>query len=401
MTQTMIPAVFMRGGTSKGVFFVASDLPAARADMARLFLAVLGSPDPYGRQLDGMGGGISSLSKAVVISRSTHPEADVDYTFAQVSVDRPEVEWSVNCGNLSSAVGPFAVDQGLVRVEPEGEALVRIHQVNTRKIIHARFPVHAGKAEVTGDFSIDGVAGTGARIRLDFLDPGGTRGGGLLPSGAAADTIQIDGERAIRATLIDAASPAMFVAATDLGLIGTEAPDQIEARPDIMARLDRLRRAGGVRMRIADHPEDVPLAAPRIAVVARPAAFATLDSRTLPLSSHEISVRMISMERVHRAVPMTGALALGVACRLPGTVPHDLCDTPVDAEVVHLGHPSGTVAVGANVVPHGVDGWYARSAVIYRTARLLMQGAVAVPSALYAPGTGGKRLAITELSSAS
>src|SRR3954471_9758962 len=192
MTQRFIPAAFIRGGSSKGVFFHAKDLPTDRAAIDPILLGVLGSPDPYGRQLDGMGGGISSLSKGVIIGPPTRPDADVDYTFAQVAVDRPVVDWKGNCGNLSSAVGPFAVDEGLVRVE-DGEALVRIHQVNTRKLIHARFPVREGRAEVRGDFAIAGVAGASARIRLDFLAPGGTQTGALLPTGKAADVLEIDG----------------------------------------------------------------------------------------------------------------------------------------------------------------------------------------------------------------
>ena len=200
VSQRFLPAVFMRGGSSKGVFFHARDLPAERAAVDRILLAVLGSPDPYGRQLDGMGGGISSLSKAVIIGPPTHPEADVDYTFAQVAVDRPVVDWRDNCGNLSSAVGPFAVDEGLVRVE-DGEALVRIHQVNTRKLIHARFPVRDGRAEIRGEFAIAGVAGTGARIRLDFLAPGGAQTGALLPTGRAVDQ---SGNRRLRAAARDA-----------------------------------------------------------------------------------------------------------------------------------------------------------------------------------------------------
>ena len=204
MSQDFVRAVFMRGGSSKGVFFHAADLPADRAVLDPMLLAVLGSPDPYGRQINGMGGGISSLSKAVLIGPPTHPEADVDYTFAQVAVDRPEVDWSANCGNLSSAVGPFAVDEGLVRVEDGPEALVRIHQVNTQRIIHARFPVQGGRAVTQGDYAIAGVSGTGARVRLDFLNPGGTRGRGLLPSGAALDIIEVEGAPPVRASLVDA-----------------------------------------------------------------------------------------------------------------------------------------------------------------------------------------------------
>ncbi|SDC45786.1 2-methylaconitate cis-trans isomerase PrpF family protein [Belnapia rosea] len=377
MTQVFIPAVFIRGGSSKGVFFHARDLPADRAEIDPILLSVLGSPDPYGRQLDGMGGGISSLSKAVIIGPPTHPEADVDYTFAQVAVDRPVVDWKGNCGNLSSAVGPFAVDEGLVRVA-DGEALVRIHQVNTRKIIHARFPVRDGKAEVRGDFAIAGVAGTGARIRLDFLAPGGTQTAGLLPTGRVADALEVPGFGSLRATLIDAGNPAAFIDARDVGLTGGEGPEAIEAQGEMMALLDRIRRVAGVAMGLAATPEGVGLAAPRIALVAGPLAARTLDGEVLDPSGHDVTVRMLSMERPHRAVPMTGALGLAVACRVEGSIPHGLAARGGRPEETRVAHPSGLLTVGAEV-ERRPEGWHAESAVMFRTQRRLMQGAVAIP----------------------
>lgn len=374
MDQAFIPAVFLRGGSSKGVFFQAKDLPAERAKQDAIFLAVLGSPDPYGRQLDGMGGGISSLSKAVVIGPPTHPDADVDYTFAQVAVDRPLVDWSGNCGNLSSAVGPFAVDEGLVRAS-DGEALIRIHQVNTRRIIHARFAVRGRRAAVAGDFAMAGVAGSGARIRLDFLAPGGGATGSLLPTGRALDVLELDG-RAYRATLIDAANACVFLDAAELGLTGTESPDAIEAMPGMMARLDALRRIAAVRMGLAARPQEAPLAIPKVAVVAPPAAYRALDGAEIGARSHDIAVRMVSMERAHRAVPLTGGMALGVACRVAGSLPALLAAAP--GEEVRLANPSGLLSVGAEVSRR--DGaWFADSAVVFRTARRLMQGSVAVP----------------------
>lgn len=376
--QRFIPAVFMRGGSSKGVFFHARDVPAERAALDPILLAVLGSPDPYGRQLDGMGGGISSLSKGVVIGPPTHAEADVDYTFAQVSVDRPVVDWKGNCGNLSAAVGPFAVDEGLVRAS-EGETLVRIHQVNTRKLIHARFPVQDGRAAVTGDFAIAGVAGTGARIRLDFLEPGGSQTPHLLPTGNPADTLDIPGFGPLRASLVDAANPAVLVDAADLGLTGGELPEAIEARPELMALLDRIRREAGVAMGLAATPEAVGLASPRVALVAPPLAAQTLDGRVLDPAAHDITVRMLSMERPHRAVPMTGALGLAVACRIAGSVPQALMVPGPHAEEIRVAHASGIVAVGAEVRRTNT-GWHAGSAVVFRTARRLMQGQVAIPA---------------------
>ena len=377
MTQNFIPAAFIRGGSSKGVFFHARDLPADRGAIDPILLAVLGSPDPYGRQLDGMGGGISSLSKAVIIGPPTHPEADVDYTFAQVAVDRPLVDWKGNCGNLSAAVGPFAVDEGLVRVA-DGEALVRIHQVNTRKIIHARFPVRDGRAEVRGDFAIAGVAGTGARIRLDFLAPGGTQTAGLFPTGRVADVLEVEGFGSVRATLIDAGNPAAFIDARDVGMTGAESPEEIEARPELMALLDRIRRVAGVAMGLAAAPEGVGLAAPRIALVAGPLPARTLDGAVLDPAAHDVTVRMLSMERPHRAVPMTGAMGLAVACRVEGSIPQALAGRGERAEEIRVAHPSGMLTVGAEVERRD-GGWHAESAVVFRTQRRLMQGAVAVP----------------------
>ena len=379
MDQAFIPAIFMRGGSSKGVFFHARDLPAERAARDAIFLAVLGSPDPYGRQLDGMGGGISSLSKAVIIGPPTHPDADVDYLFAQVAVDKPIVDWSSNCGNLSSAVGPFAVDEGLVRVA-DGEALVRIHQVNTKRIIHARFPVRGGKAVTAGDFTMAGVSGSGARIRLDFLAPGGGATGRLLPTGNAQDTLHHEG-RAYAVSLIDAANACVFLDARDLGMTGTESPDAIEADPARMALFDALRRKAGVMMGLAATPEKVGLALPKIAVVAPPEAYHALDGAAFTADSHDIAVRMISMERAHRAVPLTGAMCLGVASRITGSVPHQLAGPPARADETRVANPSGILSVGAEV-REAAAGWHAESAVVYRTARRLMQGQVAVPAAL-------------------
>ena len=379
MDQVFIPAVFHRGGSSKGVFFHAKDLPADRAKQDAIFLAVLGSPDPYGRQLDGMGGGISSLSKAVIIGPPTHPDADVDYTFAQVAVDRPLVDWSSNCGNLSSAVGPFAVDEGLVRAS-DGEALIRIHQVNTKRIIHARFLVRGRRAATEGDFTMAGVSGSGARIRLDFLAPGGGATGRLLPTGNAQDVLEHGGRR-YRATLIDAANACVFLDAREVGLTGTESPDAIEADPAAMALLDALRRQAALRMGLAATPEAAPLAIPKVAVVAPPAPYRALDGVAHAADTHEIAVRMISMERAHRAVPLTGGMALGVACRIEGSLPHALAAPPARMEEVRLANPSGLLSVGAEVRRSGA-GWHADSAVVFRTARRLMQGAVAVPARL-------------------
>jgi 2-methylaconitate cis-trans-isomerase PrpF len=380
MSQVWIPARFYRGGTSKGVFFHGRDLPADREACSQLLLAVLGSPDANGRQLDGMGGGISSLSKAVIIGPSSRADADVDYTFVQLAVDKPVADWTSNCGNLTSAVGPFAVDEGVVRVR-DGEALVRIHQTNTRKVIHARFPVEGGRARVDGDFAIAGVAGTGARIRLDFLDPGGAGTGRLLPTGNAVDRIEVPDAGTFDVSVVDATTVVAYVKAEDVGLEGTETPEEIEVRPAVMALLDRIRRRVGVVIGLADRAEKVPLQSPRIAVVSRPARFKSLDGTVHEAGSHDLATRMLSMERAHRAIMGTGALNIGVASRIEGTIPHALTRRTGPPDETRVGNPSGLVSVGAEVRRAG-NGWAVDSAVLFRTARRLMQGEVAVPMRL-------------------
>ena len=281
MSQSFIPAVFYRGGTSKGVFFHAHDLPAGRDVCDRIFLAAIGSPDPYGRQLNGMGGGISSLSKAVVIGPPTHPEADVDYTFIQLAVEEPVADWSNNCGNLSSAVGHFAVDEGLVPAK-DGEVLVRIHQTNTKKIIHSRFAVQDGKAATAGDYGIAGVAGTGSRIRLDFLAPGGAVTGKLLPTGNVVDWIDLGADGKFEVSIIDATSPIVYVDAQSAGLVGSESPNDIEAQPRVMSLLEKLRRQAGVMIGLANEPAQVGLQTPRIALAAHAAPFKKSRRDKLP-----------------------------------------------------------------------------------------------------------------------
>jgi 2-methylaconitate cis-trans-isomerase PrpF len=261
----------------------------------------------------------------------------------------------------------------------DGETLVRIHQVNTKRIIHARFPVRGGRAAVAGDFAMAGVSGTGARIRLDFLAPGGGATGALLPTGNAIDTLEHDGRRCA-ATLVDAANACVFLDARELGLTGTESPDAIEADAALMARLDALRRLAAVRMGLCTTPGAAPLAIPKVAVVAPPAAYRALDGATHAAAAHDIAVRMISMERAHRAVPLTGGMALGVACRIAGSLPQAMAGALAGDEV-RVASPSGILSVGAEV-SRRETGWFADSAVVFRTARRLMQGAVAVPMRL-------------------
>ncbi len=374
MTQRRFKAVFMRGGSSKGIFFHRDDVPADRQAQHRLFLSAIGSPDPYGRQLNGMGGGISSLSKVVMIAPSQHEQADVDYTFAQVAVSDPVVDFGSTCGNLSSAVGPFAVDEGLVSGD-DGERLVRIFNTNTSIMIHARFKVTDGVADVSGDYEIAGVSGTGARISLDFLDPGGSFTSGVLPTGNAVDSLEVAGVGRISASLVDVTNPSVFVDAADFGVSAGETPQQLDGNSTLMQQLDDARRQAAVLMGLAETPEQAGAASPRIALVSAPQSFIALDGRTVEASQMHINVRMLSMGNVHRAVPLTGGMCLAAACRIDGTVPARLC---APADDVLIGQPSGILDVGADVIQHD-DGWQVRSTRVYRTARRLMEGHVLVP----------------------
>ena len=379
MTQLKLRAVFMRGGTSKAMMFRAVDLPADRSGWDPLFLGVLGSPDPYGRQLDGMGGGISSLSKICVIGPPTCSDADVDYTFAQVSVTQALVDYSGNCGNMSAAVGPFAVDERMVAADGAA-ALVRIHNTNTGKIILSRFALNDGAAAVDGDFVLPGVAGTGAPVRLDFIDPGGAATGRLLPTGNSADQLDVLGVGMIEASMVDAANPCVFVAAQALGLSGIEMPTELEEAPEILRRLDAIRVAASLRMGIAatiDQASAKP-SIPKIAIVAAPLDAAMLSGQRLNANDVDVTVRMISIGQPHRAVPLTGAMCLAVAAKLPGSVVNRLARGAESSDApVRIAQPSGVSVVDA-VVRQRAGAWYAEQATVYRTARRLMDGWVYV-----------------------
>jgi hypothetical protein len=364
MTQRRIRAVYMRGGTSRALFFHAADLPAAGAARDRTLLAALGSPDPYGRQLDGLGGGISSLSKACIIGAATHPGADVDYTFAQVDVRTPVVDYAGNCGNCSSAVGPFAIDERRVTAV-EGETLVRIHNTNTRKLIVAHVPVAGGEAAVAGDFELAGVPGSGARIALDFLDPGGAGTGRLLPTGAPRDVVAD-----VEASLVDATNPIAFVRAADVGLAGTETPAAIDADRALMARLETIRVEAAKRMGIPGSA-----AVPKIALVAPPASFTALDGLRHAAADVDLVGRVISMGDCHRAFALTAAMCVAVAARIEGSVVHE-CARP--GHDTRLGHPSGILPIAASVGVRDGEPW-AERVTVYRTARRLMEGFVRVP----------------------
>jgi 2-methylaconitate isomerase len=367
MSQKKLRAVYMRGGTSRCLVFHERDLPAPGPERDAILSAALGSPDPYGRQLDGLGGGISSLSKACIIGPSSHPEADVDYTFAQVDVKSSTVDYAGNCGNCSSAVGPFAIDERIVRVA-DGEARVRIHNTNTKKIIVARVPVRDGEAETAGDFELAGVAGRGARIALDFLEPGGAGTGRLLPTGRARESL--DG---VDASLVDATNPFVWVRAGDLGLTGTETPQAIDADRSLMERLEALRVEGARRMGIPGSA-----AVPKVGVVAAPTAFTALDGVAYAAGDSDLLARVISMGNCHRAVPLTAAMCLAVAARVPGSVVAECVASR--AGDVRIGQPSGVLPVAATVVARHGEAW-AEGVTVYRTARRLMEGFVRIPAA--------------------
>ena len=375
MGQKRLRATFMRGGTSKAVMFRQEDLPRDRGAWDEIFLAVMGSPDPNGRQLDGMGGGISSLSKVCVVGPPSRPDADVDYTFGQVSVASAVVDYSANCGNMSSAVGPFAVDEGLVSRPDGAEAVVRIHNTNTGKIIVSRFPMDGACAAVDGDLAIDGVAGTGAPIRLDFTDPAGAVTGKLLPTESPSDDLDVPGIGRVPASMVDAANPCVFVPAEALGCTATERPDELESAPNLLGAFEAIRRSASVAMGIAPDREAAGglASVPKIAIVAAPAEFGTLSGRRLGPDDVDILVRMISVGQPHRAVPLTGALCLAVACRIPGSLPNRLAAN--GRADIRVGHPSGVTLVSAEVTPRG-NSLDVRRASVYRTARRLFRGEV-------------------------
>jgi 2-methylaconitate cis-trans-isomerase PrpF len=323
-----------------------------------------------------MGGGLSSLSKVCVVGPPSRPDADVDYTFAQVSVDEAVVDYSGNCGNMSSAIGPFAVEEGLVARPADGEAVVRVHNTNTAKIIVARFPVQDGALAADGELALDGVAGTAAPIRLEFVEPGGAKTGRLLPSGAARDVLEVPGLGSIAASCVDAANPCVFVAAEAVGKTGSELPGDLEKDAAWLQTMEAIRLAGSVRMGLAP---DLAAAAripsiPKVAMVSGPRAATTLSGRTLSPEEMDIGIRMISVGQPHRAVPITGSICLAVAARVPGTIPHELCRAR--SGPIRIGHPSGTILVDAAVSEAADGGLKAEQGAVYRSARRLFEGQV-------------------------
>lgn len=395
MKQLKLPAVFMRGGTSNAVVFNQKDLPRDRALWDEIFLAAIGSPDPNGRQLDGMGGGVSSLSKVCVVGPPTRPDADIDYTFAQVQVKEAKVDYGANCGNMSSAMGPFAIDEGIVKVSGR-EALVRIHNTNTKKIIHALFSVDDGLAAVDGDLAIPGVSGTGSPVKLEFRDPGGATTGKLLPTGNVVDTLEVPGLGKIRASLVDAANATVWINAKDIGLTGTELPEQLDADAAVMQKLSAIRIAGSVAMGIAANAEEAAKkkSIPFIGFVSPVQDAKLLSGESISANDVDLTGRVISNGQTHRALPLTVSLCMAVASRLEGSVVNEVLRKGLQPEApVRIGMPSGILTVAATVRQQG-GVWHAEQGAFYRTQRRMFEGQVLV-RASRVPGViaGGKQKA--------
>ena len=387
MQQRKIPTVFMRGGTSKALMFHRRDLPSDTRLWPELFVAALGANDPYGRQLDGMGGGISSLSKVCVVSPSEKPGADIDYSFFQLNPTTDLVDLSASCGNMSAAVGPFAVDEGLIS-SVGTEARVRIFSTNTTRMIHSSFSVDQGEAVVDGKMSLPGVAGLGSPVRLEFKNPGGGATGHLLPTGKPIDEIRLPSGTSIEASMADAGNPCVFVQARDLGLTGAEMPDDIQRNPEILESLEAVRCQASVSMGIA---QDIGEASripgiPKVAFLSPAQDMTTLAGEIVSAAECDILVRMISLGQPHRAIPVTGALCIAATARIDGSLVSGMLDTACGSSELRLAHPSGVTNVDAQLERQ--DGtWYAASATISRTARRLMDGHVYVPAAR-TPGLG-------------
>lgn len=387
--QIKIPATYMRGGTSKGVFFRLEDLPAAAqvpgAARDALLLRVIGSPDPYEKQIDGMGGATSSTSKTVILSKSSRPDHDVDYLFGQVSIDKPFVDWSGNCGNLSAAVGPFAISSGLIdpqRIPRDGMATVRVWQANIGKTIIAHVPISAGAVQETGDFELDGVTFAAAEVQLEFLDPAAEEEGGvgaMFPTGNLVDELEVPGVGSFAATLINAGIPTIFINARDLGYTGTELQGQINADPEALRRFETIRAYGALRMGLIDQLEQAATRqhTPKVAIVAPPAAYRSSSGKPVAAEDIDVLVRAMSMGKLHHAMMGTAAVAIGTAAAIPGTLVN-LAAGGGERGSVRFGHPSGTLKVGAEANKQAGE-WRVVKAIMSRSARVLMEGWVRVP----------------------
>ena len=385
--QIRIPAIYLRGGTSKGTFFRLQDMPPATqvpgAARDRLFQRVVGSPDPYAAHIDGMGGATSSTSKCVILSTSTRPDHDVDYLYGQVSIDKSFVDWSGNCGNLSAAVGPCAIAMGLVdaaRIPQDGVAVIRIWQANIGKTIIAHVPITAGQVQETGDFELDGVTFPAAEIVIEFMDPAEEGdGGAMFPTGNLVDDLEVPGIGTLKATMINAGIPTVFVNAADIGYTGKELREAINTDPAALARFEAMRVAGALRMGLIKDPAEAATRqhTPKIAFVAPPQDYQASSGKTVAAKDVDLLVRALSMGKLHHAMMGTAAVAIGTAAAVPGTLVN-LAAGGGDRTSVRFGHPSGTLRVGAEAAQ--VNGeWQVKKAIMSRSARILMEGWVRVP----------------------
>ena len=387
--QIKIPATYMRGGTSKGVFFRLQDLPASAqvpgAARDALLLRVIGSPDPYGKQIDGMGGATSSTSKSVILSPSSRPDHDVDYLFGQVSIDKAFVDWSGNCGNLSAAVGSFAISSGLVdasRIPEDGVATVRIWQANIGKTIVAHVPIANGAVQETGDFELDGVTFPAAEVQLEFMNPAADEdgaGGSMFPTGNVVDRLDVPGIGMLEVTMINAGIPTIFVNAAAIGYTGAELQDAINGDTRALAMFETIRAHGAVRMGLIQHIDEAAKRqhTPKVAFVAQPADYLSSSGKRVAAADIDVLVRALSMGKLHHAMMGTAAVAIGTAAAIPGTLVN-LAAGGGDRDVVRFGHPSGTLRVGA--AASRVNGeWTVLKAIMSRSARVLMEGWVRVP----------------------
>ena len=383
--QIRIPATYMRGGTSKGVFFRLQDLPEAAQTPGpvrdAILLRVIGSPDPYGKQIDGMGNGTSSTSKSVILSRSESPDHDVDYLFGQVAIDKPFVDWSGNCGNLTAAVGAFAITNGLVdsaRIPQNGVAVIRIWQVNIQKTIIAHVPMTDGAVQETGDFELDGVTFPAAEVQVEFMDPADGEGA-IFPTGNLVDELEVPDVGKLQATMINAGIPTVFVNAADIGYTGTELQDAINNDVAALARFEAIRAHASVRMGLVDSVEQAAARqhTPKVAFVAPPATYTASSGKSVAAGDIDLLVRALSMGKLHHAMMGTAAVAIGTAAAIPGTLVN-LAAGGGERNAVRFGHPSGTLRVGAEA-RQDAGQWQVTKAVMSRSARVLMEGAVRIP----------------------
>jgi hypothetical protein len=387
--QIKIPATYMRGGTSKGVFFSLKDLPEAAqvpgAARDALLLRVIGSPDPYDKQIDGMGGATSSTSKTVILSKSSQADHDVDYLFGQVSIDKPFVDWSGNCGNLSAAVGSFAISNGLVdasRIPHDGVAVVRVWQANIGKTIIAHVPITNGEVQETGDFELDGVTFPAAEVQVEFMDPAAEEeggGGSMFPTGNLIDELEVPGVGTFRATMINAGIPTIFVNAEDIGYTGTELQSAINSDPKALQMFETIRAYGALRMGLISNLDEAAKRqhTPKVAFVARPSDYVASSGKAIAAGDVDLLVRALSMGKLHHAMMGTAAVAIGTAAAVPGTLVN-LAAGGVERSAVRFGHPSGTLRVGAEASLENGE-WVVKKAIMSRSARVLMEGYVRVP----------------------